>query len=72
MIGSLKLKFLVAHADSGQFGGTGRHTLQRVIAKGAAVGSGGHNAFFGADHLVVAQASAMGTIGTSWFDFLLK
>jgi len=68
----LQLEFLVAQAHTRQFGGTGRDPFKWVVPKGTAVGTGRHNPFFGAHHLILTQGAAMGAINAARLYFLLK
>lgn len=62
---SLQFKIFIGQSHTGQLGGTGRHPLQRIIAKSAAVGAGGHHAFFGAEDLILPKLPTVGTVGTT-------
>ena len=63
-----QLKVLVPQAGGRQLDGPGRNPLQRVVPKGAAVGTGGHDPLFGADDLPGFQFPAPDTVGTAGFD----
>ena len=67
-----KLKVLLWQDCARQFGGAGRDPLQWIIAEGGAVGPGGHDALFGADHLIAVKFTAMGAVGAPGLDRGLK
>ena len=67
-----KLKVLLWQDCARQFGGAGRDPLQWIIAEGGAVGPGGHDSLFGADHLAGVQLAPPGTVGAAGLNRGLK
>ena len=68
----LQPEIFVLQPAAGQLGGAGGHPLQRVVAEGGAVGSGGHDALFGTDHLSRVQFPSPGAVGAAGLDGCLK
>jgi len=69
---ALQRKIFVLQRGKLHLDGAGRGAAQRIVLKGAAVRGSGHDTFFGTGDLLLGQGSAVGTIGTSGLDLLLK
>ena len=69
---TLQRKILVLQGGKLHFGGAGRGTAQRIVLEGAAVGGRRHHALFGTGDLFLGQGAAMGAVGASGLDLLLK
>ena len=63
--GALQLKILFGAGGQGEPDRAGRHPLQRVVPEGGTVGAGGHDPFFGANHLIGCQLTAPGAVGAA-------
>ena len=63
----LQHEILLRQVAGGQLGGAGRHPFQRVVPEGPAVGTGGHDPLFRADHLVLAQLPSPAAVGAAGF-----
>jgi len=69
---ALQRKIGISQTGGGQFGRTGRYTLERIVLECAAGGTGGHDPFFRAGDLILAEHLAPDAVGAAGFDFFLE
>ena len=69
---ALQTEILIGQMTGRQLGGTGRHSFKRVVPESPTVGAGGHDALFGARHLILVQRPSTGTVGAAGFNGCLK
>ena len=67
-----QFEILVRQSGNRQLGGAWRYSLQGVVPKGPAVGTGGHDPPFGADYLIRVQLPSPRAVSTAGLNRRLK